>query len=71
MQLKAMETMGQTQKQGKKSDGVPPAKKKNSTGDAIGYSETKAEELELRREKIELRRQDEVQGSQLCEQRQV
>lgn len=39
MRLKAMETMGKTQKRGEKSDGVSPAnkkKKRKSTGDAIG-----------------------------------
>lgn len=70
MRLKAMETMGQTQKRGENSDGVPPTKKKRkSTGDAIGYLEKKSEqELELRREEIEMRRQEEVRGSQLSEQ---
>ena len=53
MRLKAMETMGQTQKRVEKTNGVVPAKKsRKSTGDAIGYLQKKAEEeLALEREK--------------------
>ena len=53
MRLKAMETMGQTQKRVRKTNGVVPAKKsRKSTGDAIGYLKKKAEkELALKREK--------------------
>ena len=66
MRLKAMETMGQTKKRDEKSDGVNPTKKRRkSTGDAIGYLEKKAEqEMALRREEIEMRKQEEMRGSQ-------
>ena len=46
--LKAIETMGQTQKRVEKTNGVVPAKKsRKSTGDTIGYLQKKAEEEEL------------------------
>ena len=70
MRFKAMETMGQTQKRVEKSNGVTPAKKsRKSTGDAIGYPEKKADqEMVLRREEIEMRKQEEVRSSHLPEQ---
>ena len=60
-----METMGQTEKQDEKRDGMNPTKKKRkSTGDAIGYLEKKAEqEMTLRREEIETRKQEEERSS--------
>jgi len=65
-----MDTMGQTQKRVEKSNGVTPAKKsRKSTGDAIGYLETKADqEIVLRREEIVMRKQEEVRSSHLSEQ---
>ena len=70
MRLKTMDTMGQTQKRVEKSNGVTPAKKsRKSTGDAIGYLETKADqEIVLRREEIVMRKQEEVRSSHLSEQ---
>ena len=67
MRFKAMETMGQTQKRVEKSNGVTPAKKsRKSTGDAIGYLEKKADqEMVLRRDEIEMRKQEEVRSSHL------
>lgn len=45
MRFKALETMGKTQKQVEKTNGVVPAKKsRKSTGDAIAYLQKKAEE---------------------------
>ena len=62
--------MGQTQKRVEKTNGVVPAKKsRKSTGDAIRYLQKKAEEeLALKREEIEIRKQEEARGSQLSEQ---
>ena len=61
-----METMGQTTKRVEKSDEVNSTKKRRkSTGDAIGFLEKKAEqEMVLRREEIEMRKQQEMRGSQ-------
>ena len=66
MRLKAMETMGQTKKRVEISDEVNSTKKRRkSTGDAIGFLEKKAEqEMALRREEIEMRKQQEMRGSQ-------
>lgn len=67
-----METMGQTQKRDEKSDGVSPAKKKKEKKKyrrCHWIPEKKAEqEMELRRDEIELRKQEEVRGSHLSEQ---
>ena len=62
MRFKAMETIGQTQKQVENTNGVVPAKKsRKSTGDAIGYLQKKAEEeMALKREEIEIRKQEEA-----------
>ena len=74
MRLKAMETMGQTQKRGKKSDGVSPVKKKkkekkkNMRCHWIPEKKKVEQEMELRRDEIELRKQEEVRGSHLSEQ---
>ena len=70
MRFKAMETIGQTQKRAEKTNGVVPAKKsRKSTGDAIGYLQKKAEEeMALKREEIEMRKQEEARGSRITEQ---
>ena len=66
MRLKAMETMGQTKKRVEKSSEVNPTKKRRkSTGDAIEFLQKKAEqEMALRREEIEMRKQEDMRGSQ-------
>ena len=66
MRFKALETMGKTQKQVEKTNGGVPAKKsRKSTGDAIGYLQKKAEEeMALKREEIEIRKQEEARGEQ-------
>ena len=53
-----------------KTNGVVPAKKsRKSTGDAIGYWQKKAEEeMALKREEIEIRKQEEARGSRISEQ---
>ena len=70
MQFKAMETMGETQKRVEKTNGVVPGKKSTkSTGDAIGYLQKKVEEeMALKREEIEIRKQEEARGSRISEQ---
>ena len=70
MRFKAMETMEQTQKRVAKSNGVTPAKKsRKSTVDSVGYLEKKADqEMVLRKEQIEMRKQEEVRRSRLSEQ---
>ena len=69
MWFKAMETMGQTPKRVEKTNGVVPAKKsRKSTGDAIGYLQKKAEkDMALKREEIEVRKQEEARGSHISE----
>ena len=48
---------------------VPPKKSRKSTGDAIGYLQKKAEErMALKREEIEIRKQEEARGSRISEQ---
>ena len=66
MRLKAMETMGQTKKRAEKSNEVDSTKKRRkSTSDAIEFLQKKAEqELALWREEIEMRKQEEMRGSQ-------
>jgi len=58
--------MGQTKKRVEKSDKVNSTKnRRKSIGDAIGFLEKKAEqEMALRREEIEIRKQQEMRGSQ-------
>ena len=70
MRFKAMETMGETQKRMEKTNGVvPPKKSRKSTGDAIGYLQKKTEEeMALKREEIEIRKQEEARGSRISEQ---
>ena len=70
MRFKAMETMGETQTRVEKTNGVVPAKKRRkSTGDAIGYLQKNAEEdMALKREEIEIRKQEEARGSRMSEQ---
>ena len=70
MQYKAMETMGQTQKRKQKSTGEIPAKKsRNNVGDALTYLHDKAkEEMALRKEEIDLKKQEEARNSLLAEQ---
>lgn len=70
MRFKAMETMGQTQKRNQKSSGETPAKKsRKSVGDALAYLQDKAkEEMALRKEEIDIKKQEEARSSLLSEQ---
>ena len=70
MRFKSMETMGQTKKRVEKTNGVVPAKKSwKSTRDAIGYLQKKAEEeMALKREEIEMGKQEEARRSRIREQ---
>ena len=52
-----------------KTYGVVLAKKsRKTTGDAIGYLQKKAKEMTLKREEIEMRKQEEARGSRITEQ---
>lgn len=66
MRLKAIETMGQRKKRVEKSNEVDSTKKgRKSSSDAIEFLQKKAEqELALWREEIEMRKQEEMRGSQ-------
>lgn len=66
MRLKAIETMGQRKKRVEKSNEVDSTKKgRKSSSDAIEFLQKKVEqELALCREEIEMRKQEEMRGSQ-------
>lgn len=70
MRLKAMETFSESQKRNKdNNEETRPKKSRNSIGDAVSYLQEKSnQEMALRREEIDLKKQEEGRIALLSEQ---
>ena len=69
MRLKAMEKLSESQKRKDNNEEARPRKSRKSIGDAVNYLQEKSkQEIALRKEKIELKKQEEGRIAHLFEQ---